>query len=317
MKTTELLAVAALAVATLCCNRGAGPARPMIAVVPKGQVHVFWQTVRAGAEAGAKEAGVEMVWSAPQIETDFTGQASIVEDFINRRVSAIVLAPSHRKSLVSVAERAVDAGIPVVVMDSALDSDRPASYVATDNYQGGVLAAREMGRVTGGKGKVAIVGIAPGSGSGLERESGFQETIAKEFPGIELLGIQYSDSDRSKALTVAEDFLSRAPDLGGMFGSNESAAVGVFRAVENRGKRGQVKVVGFDASSDLLGALKDGSIDALVVQNPFRIGHDAVIAAVAAFRKKPLEKRVDTGVVVVTRENLSSPEARKVLGGGA
>jgi ribose transport system substrate-binding protein len=202
-------------------------------------------------------------------------------------------------------------------MDSGLDSEKPVSYVATENYHGGVLAAREMGRVTGGKGKVAIVGIAPGSGSGLERESGFQDTIQKEFPGIELLGIQYSDSDRSKALTVAEDFLSRAPDLGGMFGSNESAAVGVFRAVENRGKKGQVKVVGFDASSDLLGALKDGSIDALVVQNPFRIGHDAVVAAVAAFQRKPVEKRVDTGVVVVTRDNLDSPEARKVLGGGA
>ena len=288
-----------------------------MAVIPKGQVHVFWQTVRAGAEAAAKEAGVEMLWSAPQIETDFTGQASIVEDFINRRVSAIVLAPSHRKSLVSVAERAVDAGIPVVVMDSALDSEKPASYVATDNYQGGVLAAREMGRVTGGKGKVAVVGIAPGSGSGLERESGFFDTIKKEFPGIELLGIQYSDSDRSKALTVAEDFLSRAPDLAGMFGSNESSAVGVFRAVENRGQKGKVKVVGFDASSDLLSALKDGSIDALVVQNPFRIGHDAVMAAVAAFQKRPVEKRVDTGVVVVTRENLDGPEARKVLGGGA
>jgi ribose transport system substrate-binding protein len=258
-----------------------------------------------------------MIWSAPQVETDFTGQASIVEDFINRRVSAIVLAPSHRKSLVSVAERAIGAGIPVVVMDSALDSDQPASYVATDNYQGGVLAAREMGRVTGGRGKVAIVGIAPGSGSGLEREGGFQDTIQKEFPGIELLGIQYSDSDRSKALTVAEDFLSRAPDLRGMFGSNESSAVGVFRAVENRGQKGKVKVVGFDASSDLLSALKDGSIDALVVQNPFRIGHDAVVAAVAAFQKRPVEKRVDTGVVVVTRDNLDSAEARKVLGGGA
>jgi len=282
--------------------------------VPKGQVHVFWQTVRAGAEAAAKEAGVEMVWSAPQVETDFTGQASIVEDFINRRVTAIVLAPSHQKALVSVTERAIAAGIPVVVMDSGLDSQQPASYVATDNYQGGVLAAREMGRVTGGKGKVAVVGIAPGSGSGVERETGFQDTVRKEFPGITLLELQYSDSDRSKALTVAEDFLTRAPDLAGMFGSNESAAVGVFRAVENRGKKGQVKVVGFDASSDLLGALKDGTIDALVVQNPFRIGHDAVVAAVAASRKQPVEKRIDTGAVVVTRDNLGSEDVKKVLG---
>jgi ribose transport system substrate-binding protein len=296
------------------CRRSAGPTPTTIAVVPKGQVHVFWQTVRAGAEAASREAGVEMLWAAPQVETDFTGQASIVEDFINRRVAAIVLAPAHQGALVSVAERAIDAGIPVVIMDSALESTRPVSYVATDNYQGGVLAAREMARATGGKGKVAVVGIAPGSGSGLERESGFQETIRKEFPGLEIVGLQYSDSDRGRALTVAEDLLSRTPDLAGLFGSNESAAVGVFRAVQNRGKKGQVKVVGFDASSDLLEALRDRTIQALVVQNPFRIGHDAVAAAVASIRKQPVEKRVDTGVVVVTRDNLESAEVRKVLG---
>jgi ribose transport system substrate-binding protein len=308
-------AVIAGALSLPACSRSAGPSRTTIAVVPKGQVHVFWQTVRAGAEAAAKEAGVEMLWAAPQIETDFTGQAAIVEDFINRRVSAIVLAPSHRKALVTVTERAIDAGIPVVVMDSGLDSDRPASYVATDNYAGGAMAAREMGRATGGKGKVAVVGIAPGSGSGLEREGGFEDTIRKEFPGIELVGLQYSDSDRSKALSVAEDFLSRSPDLAGLFGSNESSAVGVFRAVQNRGKKGQVKVIGFDASSDLLEAVEDGTIDALVVQNPLRIGHDAVKAAVAAARREATPKRIDTGVVAVTRENLKTPEIQKALQG--
>jgi ribose transport system substrate-binding protein len=238
-----------------------------------------------------------------------------VEDFINRRVSAIVLAPSHHKALIPVTERAIEAGIPVVIMDSGLDSDKPASYVATDNHEGGVLAAREMGRLLGGKGKVAVVGIAPGSGSGLQRESGFQETLQKEFPGIEMIGLQYSDSDRSRGLSVAEDFLSRAPDLGGLFGSNESSSVGVFRAVENRGKKGQVRIVGFDASPDLLEALKEGTIDALVVQNPFRIGHDGLATAVAVVQGKPVAKRIDTGVVVVRRDNLESPEVKKVLGG--
>jgi ribose transport system substrate-binding protein len=314
---TLALALAMALGTGLACTRKQGPARTTIAVVPKGQVHVFWQSVRAGAEAGAKEAGVEMVWAAPQVETDFTGQASIVEDFTNRGVSAIVLAPSHQTALVSVAERAVAAGIPVVIMDSALESDRSASYVATDNRQGGVLAAREMGRATGGQGKVAVVGIAPGSGSGLEREGGFTDTLQKEFPGLTLVGLQYSDSDRSKALSVAEDFLSRTPDLAGMFGSNESAAVGVFRAVQNRGKKGQVKVIGFDASSDLLEALRDGTIEALVVQNPFRMGREAVQAAVKAAAKQPVEKRIDTGVVVVTRENVETPEVKTVLGAGA
>jgi ribose transport system substrate-binding protein len=308
-----LLSVAAAA----GCHRQTESLRPTIAVIPKGQVHVFWQTVRAGAQAAAKSARVEMVWAAPQIETDFAGQASIVEDFINRRVSAIVIAPSHQSALVGVVERAIAAGIPVVVMDSALASDRPASYVATDNRLGGVLAAREMGRLIGGRGKVAVVGIAAGTGSGIEREEGFTETLQKEFPAASFVGLQYCDSDRSRALTVAEDFLTAHPDLAGMFGSAEPAAVGIFRAVQNRGMKGQVKVVGFDASPQLLEALEDGTLDALVVQNPFRIGHDAMAAAVSAVSKKPVEKRIDTGVVVVTRDNLKSPAVQDVLSGGA
>ncbi|HEY5907516.1 MAG TPA: ABC transporter substrate-binding protein [Vicinamibacteria bacterium] len=295
------------------CQRRPGSLRPTIAVIPKGQVHIFWQTVRAGAEAAAKEAGVEMVWAAPQIETDFSGQASIVEDFINRRVSAIVIAPSHQSALVGVVDRAIAAGIPVVVMDSALASDRPASYVATDNRLGGALAAREMGRLIGGRGKVAVVGIAAGTGSGIEREEGFTQTLEQEFPTVTFVGLQYCDSDRARALTVAEDFLTTHPDLAGMFGSAEPNAVGIFRAVQNRGKKGQVKVVGFDASPQLLEALGDGTLDALVVQNPFRIGHDAMATAASAVAKKPVEKRIDTGVVVVTRDNLQSPAVQDIL----
>lgn len=292
---------------------GASPAPLTIAVIPKAQVHVFWQTLRAGAEAAGRDAGVSVVWSAPQLESDFSGQAAIVEDFVNRRVGAIVLAPSHQKSLVPAAERAASAGIPLVVMDSRLDWDGMVSYVATDNTQGGVLAAREMGRILGGKGKVAVVGIAAGAGSGIERETGFQDAIRREFPGIRVVGLQYTDSDRTKALTVAEDFLTRYPDLSGLFGSNESSAVGAFRAVENRGLKGKVRVVGFDSSSDLLQGLRDGVVDALIVQNPYRIGYDGVRAAVAAVRKQPVDKRIDTGTVVVTRENVDDAEVAKVL----
>ena len=313
---SAILAVAASAGCGRAGSGAAGNASPVpltIAVIPKGQVHVFWQTVRAGAEAAAREAAVTVVWSAPQVETDFSGQASIVEDFVNRKVAAIVLAPSHQKSLVPAAERAVAAGIPLVVIDSRLDSDAVASYVATDNAQGGVLAARAMGKALGGTGKVAIVGIAAGAGSGIERETGFQDTIRKEFPGIQVVGLQYTDSDRTKALAVAEDFLTRYSDLAALFGSNESSAVGAFRAVENRGLKGKVKVVGFDASSDLLQGLRDGVVDALIVQNPYRIGYEGVRAAVAAARKQPVDKRVDTGTVVVTRENIDDPEVAKVL----
>jgi ribose transport system substrate-binding protein len=309
-----IFAIAALALAPLfasCSNRGTS--KTTIAVIPKGQAHVFWQTVRAGAERAAAEEKVEMIWTAPSTETDLTGQANIIEDFVNRHVDAIVLAPSHRKALVPAAGRAASAGIPVVVIDSGMDFDKQVSFIATDNRQGGVLAARRLGELLHGKGKVAVLGIAAGSGSGLEREGGFQETIHKEYPGIEIAGYQFTESDRTRALTVAEDFLTRFPDLDGIFASNESSAVGAARAVTNRGLSGKIHIVGFDSSSDLIQSLRDGSVDVLVVQQPFRMGYEGVRAAVAALRHQNVEKRIDTGTVLVSRDNLDSPEVQRLI----
>lgn len=254
-----------------------------------------------------------MIWTAPATETDLSGQANIIEDFVNRRVDAIVLAPSHRKALVPAASRAVREGIPVVIIDSGLDFDGAVSFIATDNYQGGVLAARRMGELLGGRGTVAILGIAAGAGSGLEREGGFQDTIRKEFPGIAIAGYQFTESDRTRGLAVAEDFLTSIPNLSGLFGSNESSAVAAARAVSNRGLRGKVKIVGFDTSSDLVQAVRDGVVDALVAQQPFRMGCEGVRAAVASLQHRPVERRLDTGTLVVTRSNLDSPEVRRLL----
>jgi ribose transport system substrate-binding protein len=298
-------------IAGACSRPRAG--RTTIAVVPKGQAHVFWQSVRAGAERCAADEKVDMIWTAPAAETDLSGQANIVEDFVNRRVDAIVVAPSHRKALVPVASRAVREGIPVVVIDSGTDFDQAVSFIATNNYQGGVLAARQMGQLLNGRGTVAILGIAAGSGSGLEREGGFQDTIRKEFPGITIAGYQFTESDRTRGLAVAEDFLTRFPNLSGLFGSNESSAVAAARAVTNRGVRGKVRVVGFDASPDLVQAVRDGSVDALVVQQPFRMGCEGVRTAVAALQHRPVERRIDTGVVVVTRANLDSADVQRLL----
>jgi len=297
---------------TLGCSRTRS-ARTTIAVVPKGQAHVFWQSVRAGAERCAADEKVDMIWTAPAAETDLSGQANIIEDFVNRRVDAIVVAPSHRKALVPAASRAVREGIPVVVIDSGMDFEQAVSFIATDNHQGGVLAARRMGERLGGRGTVAILGIAAGAGSGLEREGGFQETIRQEFPGITIVAYQFTESDRTRGLAVAEDFLTRFPNLSGLFGSNESSAVAAARAVTNRGLQGKVTIVGFDTSSDLVQAVRDGVIDALIAQQPFRMGCEGVRAAVAALNHHPVDRRVDTGVVVVTRDNLDSPDVQRLL----
>jgi ribose transport system substrate-binding protein len=308
-RSTAVLIIALFAAA---CS-GRRTAQTTIAVIPKGQAHVFWQSVRAGAERCAADEHVQMIWTAPSSETDYTGQANIIEDFVNRKVDAIVLAPSHRKALVPATARAVREGIPVVVIDSGLDFDQSVSFVATDNRQGGVLAARRMGELLGGHGSVAILGIAAGAGSGLEREGGFQDTIRAEFPGIKIVGYQFTESDRTRGLTVAEDFLTRFPDLSGLFGSNESSAVAAARAVNNRGLKGKVRIVGFDTSSDLIQAVRDGTIDALVAQQPFRMGCEGMRSAIAALHHQPVPSRIDTGTLLITRDNVDSPEAQALI----
>src|SRR5919199_5606650 len=152
-----LIAIAACLIFTTACNRKSGGGKRTIAVIPKGVSHFFWQSVHAGAESAAKETGVEITWNGPAQETDYTGQSNIVEDAINRRVDGIVLAPTHGDALVPVVERAAREGIPVTIMDSGINTDKDVSYVATDNRQGGAVAAERLGEKLGGKGKVAIL----------------------------------------------------------------------------------------------------------------------------------------------------------------
>ena len=175
-----LALVALLLLAPTACRQDSS--KRVIGVVPKGTNHIFWQTVRAGALAAADEFDFEILWNAPQIETDSSRQITIVENLINRKVDGIVLAPVDEEALVGVVERAAEHGIPVSIFDSALNSDRIISFIATDNYSSGVMAAERMGKILDGRGKVGVIGFMPGSASTMKRESGFVDTIEQQFP---------------------------------------------------------------------------------------------------------------------------------------
>lgn len=306
-----------IAVAVTACNKGAGnnaSGKKTIAVIPKGVSHFFWQSVKAGADAAGKDMNVDIIWKGPALETDISGQINIVEDMINRRVDGIVLAPSHGDSLVPIAERAQKAGIPLTIFDSGIGTQNYVSYVATDNRQGGVVAARRMGEKLGGKGKVAILGVKKGSVSTDEREEGFRETILKEFPGINLIPvIFYGESVATKSLSVAEDILTANPDLAGIFASNETSTVGSVNAIRQRNLAGKVILVGFDASPDLVRAIKEGGIDSLVLQDPFKMGYEGVKTIVDKLAGKTPERRIDTGVKLITKENMDTPEMQRLI----
>ncbi len=308
--------VLSLCLFAISCNRqgaGGGTGKPQIAVIPKGTSHNFWLSIKAGADAAGKEFGADILWKGPAQETDYTGQVNIVEDFINKQVDGIVLAPSSGDALVTPAKKAKAAGISVVVIDSGINWDGYDSYISTDNRNGGAMAAKRLGELLGGKGKVGMVGVKKGSISTDEREEGFMETIKKEFPGIQLLPLLYGEADRAKSLAVAEDILTKNEDIKGIFASNESSAVGVLNAVKAKGKAGYVKIVGFDSSPDLVLAVKGGVIDSLVLQDPFKMGYEGVKAVLAKKANKPVEKRMDTGVELLTQQNMDSSKMQKLI----
>jgi ribose transport system substrate-binding protein len=286
-----------------------------IAVIPKGLTHVFWQSVKAGAEKAGKEFNVDIRWDGPQKESDTPGQIAVVENQITAKVDGIVLAPLDKSALVPIIKKSKEAGIPLTVFDSAAETEEAnyISFVATDNIKGGVLAAERMGKLLNGKGKVAVIPVFPNSASTGDREKGFEDTIKAKFPGITVIRSNYGNSDRSQSLKVSEDVLAAHPDIIGIFGPNETSIVGAYQACKNRNLIGKVKLVGFDSTKQLVDALDKGDIDSLVVQNPVKMGYEGVKTIVDLKAGKTPEKRIDTGVVLATKENMKEADVAELL----
>ncbi|HVP91859.1 MAG TPA: substrate-binding domain-containing protein [Terriglobales bacterium] len=316
-----LTAALCLALLAPACGRK-GPGSPaaraakklQIAVIPKGTTHEFWKSIHAGAVQAERELGVEVIWKGPQKEDDRAQQITVVEDFISRGVDGIVLAPLDDRALMRPVQDAVLEKIPVVIIDSGLQGSDYVSYVATDNYQGGVLGARRLGGLMGGKGRIFLIRYQEGSASTTQREAGFLDTVKKEFSGLSLLvQDQYAGATTETAYQLAENLLSRFPDVEGIFAPNESSTFGVLRALQEARLAGKVKFVGFDSSPKLVQGLRDGDILGLVLQNPMKMGYLGVKTMVAHLRGQAVPKVIDTGVVLVTAENMGSPEVKALL----
>jgi len=308
-----LVIVAVVFIGIGISRKGGVHGQRRIAVIPKATTHIFWQSVRAGAAKAAEEAGVKIYWNGPERESDREKQIQIIEDFIVQRVSGVVLAPLDSKALVPSVEKLAARGIPCVIMDSGIATDQRVSFVATDNYKGGVLAARRMGKILDGHGKVIVLKYMPGSASTTNRENGFIDTIEKEFAGIEIIDSKYGNDTVETALQATEDLLTKNPQVDGLFACNASTSVGALRALESQGRSGQTKLVGFDAEKLLIKGLKEGVVDSLVVQNPYKIGYEGVRTLVRKLDGKEVQRRIDTGVTVVTKGNLETPEIKALL----
>lgn len=285
-----------------------------IAVIPKGTTHEFWKAIHAGAVKAARETGVEIIWKGPLKEDDREEQLQIVETFVAGKVSAIVLAPLDNRALVMPVRDAKMQDIPTVVIDSDLEGDFHVSFVATDNYKGGVLGAERIGDLMGGKGKLIMLRYQEGSASTTNREAGFLDTIKEKFPGIEILSDnQYAGATTESAYRTSENLLNRFSDVDAIFTPNESSTFGCLRALQDRKLFDSIIFVGFDSSRKLVEALEKNEIKGLVLQNPFKMGYLGVKTAAAYLRGEKIEKQVDTGVTLATPENMNDPEIKLLL----
>jgi ribose transport system substrate-binding protein len=298
--------------ATPAAAKGADE-RLKIAVIPKGTTHEFWQTIKLGADAAGEEFNAEILWNGPKTETGIQDQIDIVNGFAAQEVDGVALAATDKSVLVKTVEDLEKRGIPVVTIDSGIDPDVSRSFIATDNVEAAKSAAQEMGRLLDGRGKVAVLSFLKGAGTSDQREQGFLEGI-KAFPGITIVATEYTDSDSAKARNQMESLLSAHPDLAGVFASNEPNVVGAASVLKDRKLVGKVKLVGFDASKAEIQYLNDGTVQAVVVQDPFKMGYEGVkaLAQIARGQGTP-EKRVDTGATVVTKQNMDEPDVRRLL----
>jgi len=318
-----MVVAAAMLIAAGCKQKKNQQARLRIAVIPKGTTHVFWKSIHAGAvkaEQELKDVGVEVIWKGPLKEDDRESQIRVMEDFITRGVEGIVLAPLDDTALRRPVSDAVRRDIPVVIIDSDLKSDDYTSFVATDNYIGGRKGGERLAKLLGGKGKVIMLRYQEGSASTMNREQGFLDVLAEKYPQIEVVSSnQYGGATTESAYQASENLLAplRTPDGGlsidGIFCPNESTAFAMLRALQDSGLAGKVKYVGFDSSERLVQGLENGELHGLVLQDPINMGYLGVKTMVEHLRGRKVEKRIDTGSVVATPENMNEPEIRNLL----
>jgi ribose transport system substrate-binding protein len=288
-----------------------------IAVIPKGTTHVFWKSVEAGAKKAGQELGAKIIWKGPLREDDRAEQIKVVEQFMSEGVSGIVLAPLDFEALARPVKAAMDRKVPVVIFDSALRGQPGTdfvSFVATDNKKGGQMAGEELIKLMGGKGKVVLLRYAVGSASTSQREAGFLEVI-KSHPEISILvDNRYGGATVASAKDESMKLIDKLREADGVFCPNESSTLGMLGALRDNNLAGKIKFVGFDATPELVKALKNGDCQALIAQDPTRMGYLGVKTCVAHIRGEKVDPLIDTGVKLITLDSLKEPEIRKFLG---
>jgi ribose transport system substrate-binding protein len=317
-KRTTILVLLLMLVAVVTPTFAQTPKK--VAVIIKATDSDFWQYVLVGATNYAKEHPDKVVVTTygPPSEADIDQQVSILEDVVNSKPDAIVIASTSSDATVPAIERAVKLGIPVITIDNKVHTDAVASHLATNNVKGGALAAdmlvekiKAMGKPLSGK--VALISAMAGVQVLTDRDTGFLNRLKEVAPNLKVLPTRYIDNDIMKSLAAAEDLFTANPDLVGFFADNNHSGDGVARAIKERGLAGKIAAAAFDSDPEEVQALSEGTLYALILQDPYGMGYKGVDSALQALAGKTLAKYVDTGATAVTKTNMNESKIKGLL----
>jgi ribose transport system substrate-binding protein len=285
--------------------------KPYIAVISKGFQHQFWQAVKIGVEKAAAEFDVNATFEGPDGEGAVDRQLDMISTALSKKPAALAIAAIDSQATVPLLQQAKDAGIPIIAFDSGVASDIPITNASTDNLASAALAADKMAELIGDEGKVAIVSFDQTSQTGIERRDGFVDQIKKAHPKIEIVAIEYGGGDHLKSAEITKALLQAHPDLKGIFGTNEGAAIGV--AIGKKEVNSNVVVIGYDSGKAQTDAVRDGTIAGAITQNPVGIGYESVKAAVMAIKGEAVPAHIDTGFYYYDKTNIDDPTIAAVL----
>jgi ribose transport system substrate-binding protein len=316
---TALLGAATITLTLAACSNAddkqtgsSGDKQPYVALISKGFRHQFWQAVKAGAEKAGTEFNVKVTFEGAQEEGNVEQQIQLLQTVLDKHPDAVGFAAIDSQAAGPLMQQAKNDKIPVIAFDSGVDSDVPVTTASTDNLAAAGEAAKHMAELIGHEGKIAMVVHDQTSVTGVQRRDGFSDYMKKNEPNIKIVDIQYS-GDPLKATDLAKAIITANPDLKGLYGSNEGAAIGVLHAVQERGLTGKLKIVGFDSGKDQIDAIKAGTMSGAITQNPVGIGYETVKAAVAIIKGEKVQKTIDTGYFWYDKANIDDPKISAVL----
>lgn len=312
-KSTALALILLAAVfMSLSCSSAPAKEKLKIMLIVKAEDSTFFKTVLQGAQAAGSEYNVDIIFRGSDKEDDYETQNRLIEDAVTQNADAVVLSACDFDKTVPSAHKVMDSGIPLITIDSGINTDRDVLFIGTNNYAAGRMAAETLAELTGDEAVIGIINFEEGSGNAIERYQGFLDTIAG-YPGITVADTRFSKSNLEAPRKATFEMLGKNPDITAIVAFNEWTTLGAGYAIKEAGRSDSTVMVGFDNNVNSIIMLEDGDIDTLIIQNPFAMGYLGVKYAINAINGQKIPETTETATVAINRSNMYNSENQKLL----